>query len=42
MLVAKVDVKNREIIDFVCGNGGEGRNIVCEGQFEHGEYLIIV
>lgn len=42
LLVAKLNKRTHNIEHYVGGNHGTDRNVYCEGNFEAGEYLILV
>jgi hypothetical protein len=42
LLVAKLNSRTHHIEKYVSGNHGTDRNVYCEGNFEAGEYLILV
>lgn len=42
LLVAKLCSRTHNIDYYVGGNHGTDRNVYCEGNFEAGEYLILV
>ena len=42
LLVAKLNSYSHNVENYIGGNHGTDRNVYCEGNFEAGEYLIMV